>query len=78
MQLLSQIGYAESLKELERISEEIHERRGKYRQYYNILGNRGEGVGAEFPDQGNDTPTGEAGTSSGSPKPDLPGADHGE
>jgi hypothetical protein len=35
-----------SIKELENISEEIHEKRQKVK----ALGDRGEGVGAEFPE----------------------------
>lgn len=43
---MTKSGYAESLKELESISEEIHERRQRYKD----LGDRGQGVGAEYPD----------------------------
>ena len=42
---MTKAGYAESLKNLERISEEIHERRTVAR-----MGARGRGVGAEFPE----------------------------
>ena len=44
-------GYSESLKELERISEEIHQRRAARRQRCEIekLGIRQDGVGAENP-----------------------------
>ena len=42
-------GYADSLKQLEKISEEIHQRRAarQERCRKNVLGVRGQGVGAE-------------------------------
>ena len=60
---MTKVGYAESLKQLEKISEEIHERRRKEsslnalqdqsvsqsKENIDILGSRQEGVGAEFP-----------------------------
>ena len=48
---MTKAGYAESLRELERISEEIHERR-KFKRKQDVadgLGARVAGVGAEFP-----------------------------
>ena len=44
--VMTKEGYADSLKELERISEEIHQRRAA-RQKRTNLGLREEGVGAE-------------------------------
>ena len=60
---MTKVGYADSLKQLEKISEEIHERRRKEsslnalqdqsvspsKENIGILGSRQEGVGAEFP-----------------------------
>ena len=60
---MTKVGYADSLKQLEKISEEIHERRRKEsslnalqdqsvsqsKENIDILGSRQEGVGAEFP-----------------------------
>ena len=48
---MTKIGYADSLKELERISEEIHNRRKRRKSLEASLnlGAREEGVGAEFP-----------------------------
>ena len=42
-------GYADSLKELEKISEEIHEKREKAKAAIASLGDRGQGVGSECP-----------------------------
>ena len=47
---MTKAGYAESLKNLERISEEIHEKRTVAR-----MGARGRGVGAEFPEPERDS-----------------------
>ena len=47
--LMTKHGYADSLKELEKISEEIHEKRERDRAVIKRLGDRGQGVGAECP-----------------------------
>ena len=44
---MTKSGYSNSLKELEKISEEIHQKR----QAYTGLGERERGVGSESPDQ---------------------------
>ena len=49
--VMTKKGYAQSLKELENISEEIHEKRESLAAAASALGKRGEGVGAEDPDK---------------------------
>ncbi len=47
---MTKSGYADSLKQLEKISDEIHERREREQRLLQELGARGQGVGAESPE----------------------------
>lgn len=53
---MTKAGYADSLKELERISEEIHQRRRDQEEQLRRLGRRGQGVGAEAVGEGANEP----------------------